>query len=406
MSASAALPADTPSAAAQAGARLPSLDTLRGLIMALMALDHASAFIAHRHSSEFWSGDITRYDSALPFLVRFVTHLCAPGFFFLMGCGMALLSASRREQGWSHGRIAGFYLKRGLLLVGINQFIENPAWLLGFAFRISGGSGAPEAMPGGGFGPFLVTGVLTGLGLSLAVGGCLLRFGTRVWAAIAVAALLATEFLIPPPEQARTLFHPLWRLLLVPGHTNVLLVLYPLIPWFALAALGVVFGRWIRRDSDAALRAAPWIGLALLVTALGLRAFSGFGSIILPRDDSWIEFLNLVKYPPALVFSFFTLGVNLVILGALARVRPLAGLLAPLAVFGRTPLFFYIAHLYLYALLGARFFRRAPSDLFLPAQYAILMTVWLMGLVPLWLMCLGYRRFKESRSPDSFWRFL
>src|SRR5262245_57586202 len=112
-------------AAADAAARttrLPALDTLRGLIMAVMALDHASAFIAHRHSFEFWSGDITRYDSALPFLVRFVTHLCAPGFFFLMGCGMALLSEIRREQGWNHGRIAGFYLRRGLLLVGINQF--------------------------------------------------------------------------------------------------------------------------------------------------------------------------------------------------------------------------------------------------------------------------------------------
>jgi len=379
--------------------RLPSLDTLRGLIMALMALDHASAFIAHRHSSEFWSGDITRYDSSLPFLVRFVTHLCAPGFFFLMGCGMALLSESLREQGWSLGRIAGFYLKRGLLLVGINQFIENPAWLIGFVFQAAGGSGAPEAMPGGGFGPFMVTGVLTGLGLSLALGGLLLRFGSRVWIAIAVAALLATEFLIPPPEQGKTLFNPVWRLLLVPGHTNVLLVMYPLIPWFAVTALGVVFGRAVRQYPEPALRAAPWIGLALLVTALGLRALSGFGSIILPRDDSWIEFLNFVKYPPALVFSLFTLGVNLMILGALASWGRFAAALSPLAVFGRTPLFFYLAHLYFYAALGALFFRH-------PVELPWMMAVWLAGLVPLWHLCRRYRAFKESRPAGSFWRFL
>ena len=365
--------------------------------MVLMALDHASAFIAHRHSAEFWSGDITRYDSALPFLVRFVTHLCAPGFFFLMGCGMALRSQWQSEQGWSHGRIAGFHLKRGALLVAINQLVENPAWGLGLAFRISDVARLSEAVPGGGWGPYLVTGVLTGLGLSLAVGGLLLRFGSRIWLVIAAAALLATELLIPPPEQGRTVFHPLVRLLMVPGHTNVLMVLYPLIPWFALTALGVVFGRAVRRDPAATLRAAPWIGLVLAVMALGLRALGGFGNIVAPRDDSWIEFLNFVKYPPALVFTCFTLGVNLLILGSLT-LRRVGAAASSLAVFGRAPLLFYIAHLWLYAMLGAVFFRR-------PARLQTMMTVWLFGLVPLWFLCRRYRSFKESLPAHSFWRF-
>ena len=110
-----------------AAERLPAPDALRWLIMAVMAVDHASAFIAHRHSSEFWGGEITRYESALPFLTRFATHFCAPGFFFLMGCGMALFADSRWRQGWGPGRIARFYLTRGLLLVAINQLVENPA---------------------------------------------------------------------------------------------------------------------------------------------------------------------------------------------------------------------------------------------------------------------------------------
>src|SRR6185295_865862 len=122
-----------------------------------------------RHSSEFWGGEITRYDSALPFLTRFVTHFCAPGFFFLMGCGMALFAESRRRLGWGHGRIARFFLTRGLLLVLINQLIENPAWGLGFAFQ-EGGLPSP-VVPGGGGSPLAMTGVLTGLGLTLAIGG-------------------------------------------------------------------------------------------------------------------------------------------------------------------------------------------------------------------------------------------
>jgi uncharacterized membrane protein len=235
--------------------------------------------------------------------------------------------------------------------------------------------------------------------LSLAVGGALLRFGSGVWLGLSLAALWATQALTPPPEQAAIVFHPAQRLLLIPGHSGFLMVLYPLIPWFALAGLGVLFARALRRDPRAGFRAAPWIGGALLLAALGLRAAGGFGNLRPPRDGSWIEFLNLVKYPPALVFSFFMVGANLVALGAVAGSHRLATALAPLAVFGRSPLFFYLAHLYFYAALGALFFRQSAG---LPAMVA----VWLAGLVPLWFLCRRYRRFKQGRPPQSIWRFL
>ena len=378
--------------------RLPALDIVRGLIMAVMALDHAGAFIAHRHSSEFWGGEITRYEGALPFLTRFVTHFCAPGFFFLMGCGMALFADSRRSLGWGHGRIAGFFVRRGLLLVLLNQLVENPAWLLGLVFQVAGGTPQPMA-PGGGGSPWILTGVLTGLGLSLALGGTLLRLGTGAWLGLAALGLAITNTLTPGPDRAAVLFNPLLRVLLIPGQTGFLLVLYPLVPWFAIAALGVAFGRWLGRDPRAAYRVAPWIGVASLLLALGLRAAGGFGNLRPPRDTSWIEFLNFVKYPPALVFTAFTLGGNLMLLGLLARVRSAAGALDGLAVFGRTPLFFYFAHLYLYALVGALFFRR-------PVSLEWMYGVWLAGLIPLWFMCRRYRTFKESRPAESVWRML
>ena len=69
--------------------RLLPLDALRGLIILFMALDHANYFIAQAHSSgEHWGGSFPGYQAALPFLTRLVTHICAPGFFFLMGAGM------------------------------------------------------------------------------------------------------------------------------------------------------------------------------------------------------------------------------------------------------------------------------------------------------------------------------
>ncbi|MEJ2352687.1 MAG: hypothetical protein P8Y03_23110, partial [Anaerolineales bacterium] len=64
--------------------RLFAPDALRGLIIVLMALDHANIFIAHKHSTgEYWGGAFPVYNDALAFLTRFVTHFCAPGFFLL-----------------------------------------------------------------------------------------------------------------------------------------------------------------------------------------------------------------------------------------------------------------------------------------------------------------------------------
>jgi uncharacterized membrane protein len=75
-------------------ARLVPLDALLGTIMIVMALDHATALIARQHpTAEIWSRALPRYDSTPAFLARLVTHLAAPGFFFLLGAGMVLFVA-------------------------------------------------------------------------------------------------------------------------------------------------------------------------------------------------------------------------------------------------------------------------------------------------------------------------
>jgi hypothetical protein len=85
------------------------------------------------------------------------------------------------------------------------------------------------------------------------------------------------------------------------------------------------------------------------------------------------------------------LGVNLILLVWLPRNRWLT-------VFGQTPLFYYMAHLYLYAAIGAAFFRDGAGMLTLYA-------VWAAGLVPLYYSCRWYRGFKQSKPPESVWRF-
>lgn len=109
-----------------------------------------------------------------------------------------------------------------------------------------------------------------------------------------------------------------------------------------------------------------------------------------PRDGGWIEFLNCIKYPPSLVFSLFMLGANLML------ARTVRG--DWLRTIGQVPLFFYLAHLYLYAVVGALFFREGTG---LGGLYG----VWVAGLVPLYFACCWYKSFKEAKPADSFWRF-
>src|SRR5215813_1527463 len=81
--------------------RLLPVDWLRGLVMVLMTVDHASAsFNAGRlfgDSAKTWVPWTPL--PAAQFFTRWVTHLCAPTFLFLSGTSLALSTASRSARG-------------------------------------------------------------------------------------------------------------------------------------------------------------------------------------------------------------------------------------------------------------------------------------------------------------------
>ena len=87
-----------------------------------------------------------------------------------------------------------------------------------------------------------------------------------------------------------------------------------------------------------------FLAIVFLTLFVILRALDGFGNIRLRANDGWIEFLNVVKYPPSMTFTLLTMGVNLLLLGLFSWTGKLkVALFQPLAVFGRTPLFFYLS---------------------------------------------------------------
>jgi uncharacterized membrane protein len=193
---------------------------------------------------------------------------------------------------------------------------------------------------------------------------------------------------------------PVNVILLRPGGDAALWSNYPVLAWLELVTFGLAFGHWLRADAKHAYSRAWKLGVAFLLAFVVVRSLDGFGNIRPRMSNSWIDFLNPVKYPPSMAFTLMTMGANLILLSALSRAREgVQRLLQPLAVFGRAPLFFYLLHLFLYAGIG---FLLAPDGTSIPAVYPL----WLLGLLVLFPLCLWYGGFKHRQSPGSILRFL
>ncbi len=367
------------------GSRVLAIDALRGLIMVLMALDHANLFVAQKHSTgEYWGGPFPHYDSALPFLTRAVTHLAAPGFFMLIGAGMALLARRRTRQGWDRWRVIRHFWIRGGLLMALQLAVVNRAW---------------ELSPGGWEIDFYI-GVLFALGGAMILGSLLVWSRPSTLLALAFVALIGAELLTPEPALWPGDFTSLERILLVPGGDLGLWVNYPILPWLELLLFGMALGHYVDIKREWLRVRGLGLGVGLLMVFIIVRGLNGFGNIRPRAGDGWMAFFNLVKYPPSIAFTTLTTGINLVILGLFARgIRRGRPLLQGLAVYGRAPLFFYVVHLFLYA---------GHGRLLTPQGTTIIgmLPVWLSGLLVLFPLCLWYGAIKGRQPAGSPLRYL
>ncbi len=363
--------------------RLFALDALRGLIIILMALDHANHFVAQQHSpGEYWTGTFPSYDTGWAFLVRLVTHLAAPGFFFLMGAGMTLFTLSARRQDWSKWAFLRHFWLRGFILLVLQLLLVNRAW---------------EWSPGG-WQPEIYIGVLFALGLTMILGSLLLWLSARWLLVMSVVIVVGTAVFFPtstPLYQSRLLIP---GILFLPGGDQTLWINYTILPWLGLVTFGMAYGHSLKRDASQAYRWAWQLGLACLLAFLVFRFFNNFGNLRPRIGHDWIGFLNIVKYPPSFTFILLTMGINLSLLAAFSHVTDKGQqILKPLIVFGQVPLFFYVAHLFLYAAMGNWLTPKGTSLL-------VMIGYWVLGLLILYPLCYGYGRFKQSRPSTSIWR--
>jgi uncharacterized membrane protein len=369
--------------------RFGALDVLRGFVMVLMTIDHASGALNRNRlftdSAMFWTPH-----SPLPagqFFTRWITHLCAPTFVFLAGVSLAIAVESRRARGASERAIDRYVLSRGLVLIAIEVVWMSPVMLEPGRFLFQ---------------------VLYALGTSLVAMALLRRLGDRALLAGGVAVVLGAELLLGGAA-ALGVARSLPAAMTVSGgffFGRKLIVAYPTVPWLGMMMLGWVLGRWLvaRRAANEVARVPRvlgMIGAAMLAGFVVLRGVDRYGNMMLHRDDgSLVHWLHVSKYPPSVTFTCLELGIAFVLLAALfaiTRSRPDFG--GPLRLLGQVALFFYVLHIHLLH-LGANVLG-VYEKLDLRGTYLGAA----ITLVVLYPACLWYRRYKAAH-PDGWARFL
>ena len=379
-------------APAVARPRLDSIDLVRGLVMAIMVLDHVRDYLG--------VGEVNPRDVADPvlFLTRWISHLCAPTFVLLAGVSAYLYG----HRGRTRGEISRFLLTRGLWLVVLELTVVRFAWTFAaipdFAFL--------QVIWVIGWGMVVLAGLVYLPRWAIGAFGLLLIAGHNLFDSVHAADVGSAGWV--------------WSLAHEPGVHRPLagltvLALYPLIPWIGVIAAGYALGPVFTRTPAERTRRLVQLGAGALLLFAVLRLAGSYGdpAARVAHEDAlpWLlSFINCEKYPPSLLYLAMTLGIALLMLMVVERARgAVAGWFVTL---GRVPMLFYVAHIALVHLVTIGYALVAHGDagwlfgglppmnkpagfgLPLPLVYA----AWLVILVALYPLCRWFAALKRRRS--------
>ena len=332
--------------------RIDSIDLLRGIVMVIMMLDHTRDFV-HSGAFTFDPTDLTQTTPAL-FITRWITHYCAPVFVFLAGTGTYL----QLIRGKTKRDLSKFLITRGLWLIFLELTVVRMGVFFNADYRFFG---------------FLQ--VIWVIGVSMIILALLIHLPLKVVAGFGIA-MIALHNLFDgvqvqgwqgPGTPIPGFWAKLWIVLhlpfrpfpILPFLSPVVVVVYNLIPWVGVMAVGYAFGSLYQKSIAQRKRLLLWIGLSATSLFLLIRAVNIYGD-----PSHWsrqknilftvLSFVNTTKYPPSLLFLLMTLGPAMLFLwwfdSTVTRAGASGSLFARLrnafVTFGRVPLFFYILQWY------------------------------------------------------------
>jgi uncharacterized membrane protein len=318
--------------------RMSSIDILRGLVIVLMALDHVrdSLMVASMQDPT-----TDPHASLALFFTRWITHFCAPTFVFLAGTSAGLMTRRRTPSELAH-----FLLVRGVWLIFLEIVVISTA-----------ASFAPGGIAQLGGHTYVGLQVIWAIGASMVVLAGFQFLGPRACLIIGVAIVAGHNLLdgVWPAGSTTAATGPLWAVL----HSRQVYEVgpfsvyfsYPLLPWIGIMFVGYGSAGLFQLAPQLRERQLMRLGCILVAAFVTLRMADIYGDPHRWRADaaslsaSVTSFLATTKYPPSLLYALMTLGPAAIVCAVAERIRnPVRDVLL---TFGRAPLAFYVAHLYL-----------------------------------------------------------
>jgi uncharacterized membrane protein len=375
--------------------RYLSIDVLRGVIMIIMALDHVIGAISRHPDLElsFINQMFAGYESGVQKWSRMMTHLCAPGFQLLAGMGLAISVARSQKNGVSEEKITSDMLMRGIVLIFADFVLMLPVFRQPLFFMVLA-----------------------------CIGSCTLCFALCRWLprhlilVFGLAVILLSPWYkglyfltgspqVPSPLTSGTYLIDIWTQVGFGG--AALGILYPIIPWLGVFAIGWWIGLQLADEAETSqinrsartlmLAGAVLVAVGIMLRLMDWRTAEGIqlsGASIL--DPAFWQF---TKYPPSWVFLSLTLGVLLWLLGVfrimLDRSSAVPAWTKPVTVYGRTALFYFIVHFYLIGLIAMWLGVMEERDPEKKFGFGMAYLVWFGVLLLMWPLCFGYDKLRQ-----------
>ena len=301
--------------------------------MVLMALDHTRDYF---HQT-FILLDLTNpeHTSWPIYLTRWVTHFCAPAFSFLAGVSAFIVGQRKTKN-----ELSVFLLKRGLWLVVIELSIITFAWYFDLRFRN------------------FDLAVIWSLGISMIFLAALIHLPKNIILIIACLLIFGHNLLDTIHFDGSVW----WGIVHEQSFFKLsdalsLNVIYPIVPWIGVMALGYYFGTFYTPPLEVTKRRKLFntIGILAIGLFVVIRWTNVYGDLVQWKQYGNINmtlfsFFNLTKYPPSLLYLLVTLSGTLFFLANSENWK--GRIVNFFTLFGRVPFFFYILHLYLIRVLA------------------------------------------------------
>jgi uncharacterized membrane protein len=327
-------------------------------------------------------------------------------FVFLAGTGAFLYGRKAPQE------LPKFLLTRGIWMIILELTLVRFAWVFNLDYTQS------------------VAQVVWTIGWSMIALAAVVRLPVGLIAAFGLGIIFLHNLLNPIiPEQLGTL-NWLWITLHEGGNVGAanspnLWVIYPLIPWPGVMMTGFALGTVFTWEAARRQKFLERSGIVAILLFFWIRMSNLYGDPVMWRSQSTevftiLSFLNCEKYPPSLCYLLMTLGPALIFLGRIDGVKAATSKIANFVIlYGRVPLLYYLAHLYLIHLTAvavaavqgfpvgwlfsnAWFMERPPAFGFgLGGVYL----VWISIVIALYPLCRWYAEFKR-RASSPVWKYL